>query len=168
MLPPSTEPYPATLDEVYDRFVAEAPFAAERERVFTALKLYAELVWDLFPDARLRIDGGFTTHKDWAAPHDADVVVLCPTYTDEQVSQGIEAPLFTFLNAEGTLLGQRVSIGKAHVMGGLIDGFFVPADVVEVREFFEDYWSAVTDRDKQVVPGLRKGYVEVINPDVSV
>ena len=78
MLPPASNPYGATLNELYETFVEQAPFRPRRELIFRALSLYAELVWQESPEARLWIDGGFATHKVWEAPEDADVVVIVP------------------------------------------------------------------------------------------
>jgi hypothetical protein len=167
-LPPGPNPYLTTLDEIHATFVVGAPFASERQDVFEALALYARLVWAIFPDARLRIDGGFITHKTWAAPQDADVVVVCPTYTAEQIEKAVSAPLFTMLGAKGSVSGMTVQLPKAHVMGGLVDGFFVPEAMTANMAYFDKFWSSVTDQNKKVVPGQSKGYVEVINPNATI
>ena len=166
LLPPADVPYPASLSDVHQRFVREAPFPSERQRVFDALALYASLVWERLPSAKLRIDGGFVTHKAWAAPADADVVVvLDENCTEDGLDAALEAPLFTVLSMTGTVTGVRVSLPKAHVMGGLIDAFPTHSTAPASLAFWHDFWSKVTGQDKTELPGVRKGYVEVSNPD---
>lgn len=167
LLPAAADPYPATLEELHALFVVAAPFSAERELLFEALTLYAKLIWAIFPDALLRINGGFVTHKTWAAPADVDIAVVCPTLTPQQVESAITAPLFTILNGQGDVFGGRVGLPKVHVMGGLVDAFPVPGNLQHVRDYFDNHWSSVTDQAKNVIAGLRKGYVEVSNPNVT-
>lgn len=163
LLPLAANPYAATLPEVYERFVEEAPHRERRELIFRALEIYAELVWASFPDARLRIDGGFVTHKTWE-PHDVDVVVICPTTSPAIREKAFSDGLFTMENVTGETRDGRIhTIDRLQPMGGLIDGFYVPETQLPVKLWFEDFWTRVTDQNKNVVPGIRKGYVEVIN-----
>lgn len=168
LLPPANAPYAATFAEVHDRFVTEAPFPEARQRVFDALTLYASLIWDVLPNARLRINGGFTTHKQWAAPEDADVVVV---YRAADAPHGLDAavagPLFTVLQMSGRIGEATVRLPKAHVMGGLIDAFPAPEELEPVLRSWHHFWSTVTGPDKTVIPGEYKGYVEVSNPNVE-
>jgi hypothetical protein len=165
LLPEAPDPHRATLDEVYLAFVTAAPFPERRELIFNALSLYARLIWAIYPDARLRIDGGFVTHKTWAEPEDIDVAVVCPTITPAQRDAATEAGLFSIGGAQGVVHRRKVGpIQKLHPMGGLVDAFYVPEKDVPYREFFEDYWSTETGPNKQPT-GRRKGYVEVVNPD---
>lgn len=46
-------------------------------------------------------------------------------------------------------------------MGGLVDAFLVP-DQPAARASWHDTWSSVKDATGVIVPGKRKGYVEVI------
>jgi hypothetical protein len=167
LLPAAPDPYLATLEEVRQRFVDEAPYSAEREVLFDALALYARVVWRLLPDARLRIDGGFVTHKAWAPPEDVDIAVVCPTITSAQLDEAVNRPLFTVLGVQGKIVGLDVRIPKSHVMGGLVDAFPVLPFLPKTDGFFRRLWSTVYDENKNVVPGLAKGYVEVVNPDAG-
>lgn len=70
--------HPATLNEVCETFVEQAPFRPRRELIFRALTLYIDLVSAEFSTCRYWIDGGFVTHKPWEPPEDADVRVVVP------------------------------------------------------------------------------------------
>ncbi|MHA7663066.1 DUF6932 family protein [Mycolicibacterium sp. HS_4_1] len=76
----------ATFDEIYELFVEQAPFKDERELIYEALRLYAKVVDQEFSDVTLWINGGFITHKSWAAPKDADVVVDAPICVKRRVA----------------------------------------------------------------------------------
>jgi hypothetical protein len=129
--------------------------------------MFADLIWAVYPDARLRIDGGFVTHKAWAEPDDVDIAVVCPTISPAQRDAAISAGLFSILGATGQVHRRQIStIEKLHPMGGLIDSFYVPEKDHEYREFLEDYWSTETGPDKRPT-GRRKGYVEVVNPNAT-
>ncbi|MBT1618089.1 hypothetical protein KK090_02350 [Curtobacterium flaccumfaciens pv. poinsettiae] len=168
LLPPATHPYETTLDELHQRFVVEAPFREQRQRVFDALSLYASLVWDSLPTARLRIDGGFITHKTWAAPEDADVVVVYDRPTPSGgLSAVVRAPLFTMSNLTAVVSDQSVTLDKAPVMGGLIDAYPAPADKPAGLAYWDRLWSNVTGPGKTLLDGERKGYVEVTNPNAE-
>lgn len=66
----------ATLEEIDERFVAAAPFTDRRRIVFDAFQLWHGVVSGIVPGARFWVDGGFITHKSWAAPSDVDVTVM--------------------------------------------------------------------------------------------
>jgi hypothetical protein len=168
MLPPAEHPYTTTLEELHQRFVVEAPHREQRQRIFSALSLYAELIWVSLPSARLRIDGGFVTHKDWAAPEDADVVVVYDTPAPSgSLSAIVRAPLFTVSDVSGKVSGQPLNMPKSAVMGGLIDAYPAPAGKPAQLAYWDRMWSNVTGPDKTLVAGERKGYVEVSNPHVE-
>jgi hypothetical protein len=168
LLPASAAPYAATLEEIHDRFVAGAPFEPRRQLLFDTLVIYSKLIWAIYPDARLRIDGGFVTHKTWAAPDDIDIAVVCPTISPLQRDTAISAGLFSIKGATGNVHRRTIEpIPKLHPMGGLIDSFYVPQIDNDMREFFEKFWATETGPDK-LPTGRQKGYVEVVNPDGSV
>lgn len=176
LLPPCVFPHPhrGSLHEVRNLFVDQAPFSDERRVLFRTLELYAELVWAEIADAKLWIDGGFVTHKPWAAPADADVVIVVPEATVPRVDAARLAPLITHQNmSTGSLSGPHgkpFRLARMQPMGGKIDGFVtVESDVDDMAEgtasYWFDLWSRVTDRHKEPVTNLRKGFVEVVNPD---
>jgi hypothetical protein len=165
LLPPAPDPYPTTFDEIHERFVAGAPFTEERQFVFDALLIYAKLLWRIVPDARLRINGGFVTHKRWAAPEDVDIAVVCPTISQDQLERATLAPLFTVLDVNGVVVGIPAAIPKLHVMGGLVDAFPILPGLPALDATFRRLWSTVKGDDGELIPNLIKGYVEVVNPD---
>jgi hypothetical protein len=156
-LPPGT--HQASLDEIYQSFVVEAPFRPRRELIHQAIVLYTSLVKSAFSDARIWIDGGFVTHKPWAEPEDADIVVVVPL--EEYVAKANDPrwfPLWTFLNATSSEPPRWTE--KLHPMGGLLDTFLVP-DVEAVLGIWDQRWSSVNGPDGNLVPGVTKGYLEV-------
>ncbi|OIH85888.1 hypothetical protein BLJ79_03535 [Arthrobacter sp. UCD-GKA] len=160
---PADTPYGTTFEEIHRVFVENAPFRERRELIFSALTLYSKVVWSLTPDAKLWIDGGFTTHKPWAAPNDADVVVLVP---QDDFVRVVSTELELFL-ALSTLQGVEVGLPNATVqriqpMAGLVDSFIQP-DLEPVRATWHDTWSSVKGQDGRLVAGKRKGYLEVRN-----
>ncbi|KAA1431089.1 MULTISPECIES: DUF6932 family protein [Mycolicibacter] len=142
----------ATLDEVYEAFVVNAPFRPRRELIFRALTLYIDLVSPQFSTCRFWINGGFVTHKTWAEPEDADVVVVVPSGEHSKVTQPTFMPLLTL----GSNAGDKV-----HPMGGLIDGFVAAADNPAALMTWDLMWSSVRDEQHNVVTGVSKGYLEV-------
>ncbi|WP_420365888.1 hypothetical protein AAEP80_02860 [Curtobacterium sp. L3-7] len=168
LLPPAAHPYTATLEELHERFVVEAPFREQRQRVFDALSLYAALVWDALPSARLRIDGGFITHRTWAAPEDADVVVVYDKPTPPGgLDRVVRASLFTMSDVTAVVANKPAALDKVAVMGGLIDAYPAPADKPALLEYWDRMWSNVTGPGKTLLEGERKGYVEVTNPNAE-
>lgn len=168
MIPKCSGPYAAlpagrytvSFDVMYQRFVEEAPFRERRELIFKAIELHSEIVRMHFNDARLWIDGGFVTHKTWAEPEDADVVVVVSVaqYAKLATEEAL-LPLASMLGV--TSLQPNTSTGKLHPMGGLMDVFFVPDNPFHL-EVWDDRWSSVNGPDGVLIPGERKGYLEVI------
>lgn len=154
------EPYQATLGDLHDLFVQGAPFESRRRLVQRALELYAELVWAAAPQARLWINGGFTTLKQWGAPEDADVVSIVPV---EDYSRFTKEPALLPLNTLGNARAsspEGFTAAKLHTMGGLIDGYFV-ADYEPWLLPWRIKWSTVNGPDKKPIDGRKKGFVEV-------
>lgn len=149
--------HPATLDEVYQRFVVEAPFQAERETVWNAFRLWSDLVWALLPDSPMWIDGGFVTHKAWAAPRDVDVAVITKTTVYNTVMDDRwQGQLWTSNNSDD-------KTKRVQPMGGYVDGFPVIRGLHDVR-IWDRTWSSVTDANGDLIVGAVKGYVEVLKP----
>lgn len=154
MLPPGR--HPATLAELRLRFVDEAPFAQHRGLIFDAFEIWAKTWWELFPGSRLWIDGGFVVHKE-TKPKDIDVVGFVKASEVDSlgvIDQSRFESLLTFI--ENTDSKRRIQ-----PMGGLVDGFYAVRAVPEKFHYWDEFWSTVTDADKQPIPGQVKGYVEV-------
>lgn len=164
VLPPGR--HAGTFAELRAHFVdhPDVPFASERSLLMQALDLYAPLVWGLWPRATLWVNGGFVTHKDWAAPEDIDVVI-CDTSGRIDAKIDEAGHLITLLQA--THQKSSVVAPKIQPMGGLIDGHPVGKQWPAIVAYYEDYWSTLLDKDKDPVAGFRKGYVEVVNPSAS-
>jgi hypothetical protein len=54
----------ASMADVYERFVEDAPERSHREMLFSALQTYMMLVSRFVPAGRAWIDGGFGTRKE--------------------------------------------------------------------------------------------------------
>lgn len=158
-LPPSPIPYAATLDVVHDVFVARAPFQNERQVVFDALVVYATCVWGILPGARLWIDGGFLTLKDWAAPADVDVAVVVDKITPQDKGRLATRGLLTFATVTAEIDGFTLPAFEGlKPMGGLVDAYLATSATQEV---FKWQWSRVRGPDGLAVPDAMKGFVEV-------
>lgn len=159
LLPAAAAPYLTDMNELRAVFVDGAPaFRDERARICSALELHLDLAREhVGPGTRAWIDGGFITHKTWAAPHDADVALVfqpAVRFATEPV-----VPLLTLKNVSA--VEPRLAIERLQPMGGLVDAFLVP-DQPAHTAVWHDTWSSVKDANGDIVPGLRKGYVEVI------
>ncbi len=158
-LPPGR--HPASFDEIYRHFVANAPFQDERELIYEALRLYAKIVAKEFSDVTLWVNGGFVTHKSWAAPKDTDVVVVIPQADYTNMCSTTDAlRLFTLQRVSVGLPRTLAPVPRIQPMAGLIDGFIVPDDPTQLA-VWHFTWSTVTDSNKNVVQGVQKGYLEV-------
>ncbi|MFD3567394.1 DUF6932 family protein [Streptomyces sp. NPDC058667] len=157
LLPPGR--HAATLAEIKEFFVEQAPHVEHRRRIFRAFELYADMIKDILERGTFWVDGGFCSHKA-APPEDLDLVVLIDRdlpLTDKDHERLV--PLFTL---QGVQAGQpQVWANRVQPMGGLIDSFPVVAGVPEVEEYWDATWSSVKGPDGQLVPGAVKGYLEV-------
>jgi hypothetical protein len=158
-LPPSQAPYLVTMADIHELFVVQAPFRERREVLFRAFEIYSELIWDRIPYARIWVDGGFTTHKNWAAPDDIDVVVvadnLAPATKRELVTDG----LLTLSNVAAAFNNQPLpSVAKMRPFGGLIDAYFATSSTTQLIKM---QFSRVRGPDGLIVPNLSKGILEV-------
>lgn len=160
ILPPGR--HRATITDIYQRFVEEAPFRERRELIFRALTLLIDIVAAEYPKARFWIDGGFTTQKDWEAPEDADVVVLLPVKDASAVAADETAMGWVTLHNVSAV---DRSTKKLHPFGGLLDVFPTAATEGQL-EYWDDLWSWVRGPDRKRVPGASKGYLEVLARDI--
>ncbi|ORL03395.1 hypothetical protein A6F55_09240 [Prescottella equi] len=143
-----------TFKDLRIRFVDGAPHPERREMLMDALEFYADQVWSLLPTARLWVNGGFVTHKPWA-PKDIDVVNVVRAREIDCLDLPTLLPLLTHEAQDGS---------RVQPMGGLIDGFHAVRGDAEKLLYWQDWWSTVTDVDGNAIPGIRKGYVEVVAP----
>lgn len=153
LLPPGR--HGATLVEVHAAFVSNAPFSAERQRIFDAFTLWVDQLRSLIPTGKLWVNGGFVTHKSWAAPKDIDVVLLCKPDDVNALSLADKALLATLLTQHGA------GGFRKQPMGGLVDGFLTfKGDTIKTVEWLTQ-WSGVTDQHHNQIVGMTKGFLEV-------
>lgn len=167
LLPPSLKPYPATLDELQERFVNEAP-ESQRDRralVYTALSLHVTMIRRLFRGkVRVWVNGGFVTHKQWKAPRDADLVAIVDPEAFAQANSDPAFPLWTLadVTARRGAGGPTLVTPKLHTGFGLTDAYVVRADRPAQVESWRRNWASVTGPNGQTVEGVAKGFVEVV------
>ena len=159
LLPPGI--YPASMSDIYERFVEDAPQRDRREILFSALSFYMTVMERFVPSGRAWIDGGFGTQKG-VAPHDVDVVVLPADWN--ALGSLPEEDHNDFL---GLLTLQDIIIGsfdppewwaRLQPIGGALDGFVCQPGSEAV---WEGTWSSVKGDDGFIIPGVKKGFVEV-------
>lgn len=158
LLPPGR--HRATWDEVWSTFVEVAPFRPERQRVFDALRMEVAGLVEAGGPSAVWVDGGFVTHKRWAAPLDVDVVYLC---SDEaHILRVLNHPRgFSLLTLQDVLTWRPVTttVPRLQPMGGLVDAFLATPGRFD---YWHGMWSAVKDEHGEITEGAVKGYVEVI------
>jgi hypothetical protein len=160
--------HPATLDEVRTRFVDDAPGHTRERRglILDAMRIHITLVRRLFyrHEITIWLSGGFCTHKD-DRPRDGDIACLVPAHALEEAHRDAALPLWTLGSVTGTL-GQGdlvVQTGKLHCMGGLTDALVVNRDNPYAVERQRRWWSRVIGPDGEIIDGVTKGFVEVID-----
>jgi hypothetical protein len=161
--------YPATLAEVRQRFVDQAPESTRERRtlIFEALDLHLKVVKRLFTghDISIWLDGGFVTHKPMP-PRDADIACLVPGAALSVAQREAALPLWTLadVTARWGGSGPVISTAKLHTLGGLTDAFVVNRDNVSNVELARRQFSQVLGSDRMEIASLEKGFVEVIFP----
>ncbi|MDX2357443.1 DUF6932 family protein [Dietzia sp. PP-33] len=149
----------ATMADVYDRMVLDAPHREHREMLFHALASYMAQVSRFVQSGRLWIDGGFSMRKP-DEPHDVDVVVIpddpavIDSFTPEQ-----RVDFMGLLTLQDVIIGSPGPcwMDRVQPVGGALDGFVAAPDALDP---WLDTWSTVK-RNGAVVPGERKGFAEV-------
>lgn len=153
LLPALDAPHLASLEDVFDLFVSAAPYSKERQELWAVFPIYVRKVRALFPTCRILLDGGFTTHKPWAAPEDIDVSVGVEKVHYEMLQPWERAELFN-TEADGV---------KVRAMGGLVDASRFQLGNPDRFVMWHEHWSTVRGQDRNIIEGLRKGYVEVVS-----
>jgi hypothetical protein len=150
VLPPGR--HPADMAEVHERFVVGAPYAAERELLWTSFRAWEALVRVHLPTAILWINGGFATHKAWGAPSDVDVVLLVRDSERQAAGDGAILPLLSHPDPQGRIV-------KA--MSGQVDAYLAIRGQPTLVTYWNGLWQQVKGEDGLEVAGMSKGYVEV-------
>lgn len=157
-LPPGA--HQATLAEVHETFVVAAPFTDARELIFRALSVYLDILVPRFTAPRILLNGGFTTHKTWAAPQDVDLAIGLNTPEYKTAFHPDNHPLLTLADG-GVNRPQTMQLLKVQPMGGLVDGYLFPTKLANQARYWEDHWGKVKDQNGIEIIGARKGFVEV-------
>jgi hypothetical protein len=144
-----------SIDEVEQHFVVDAPFPDERRRIFDAFLVWAGGVGALLPGARCWIDGGFVTHKTWAAPQDVDVVVFATADAVNALRESDQQLLMSMMTQHGS------GTARVQPMAGLVDGFLGLRNDPDRTLYWRNLWSNVKDSDGSKVDAVQKGFLEV-------
>ncbi|TWX36241.1 hypothetical protein ES689_12620 [Frigoribacterium sp. ACAM 257] len=144
-----------TVDELEQHFVVSAPFPDERRQIFDAFRVWARAVGDLLPGARCWVDGGFVTHKTWAAPRDVDVVVFTTAEVLDALPESDQQLLMSMMTQHSS------GIARVQPMAGLVDGFLGLRDDADRTIYWRNLWSGVKDVDGSKVDAVQKGFLEV-------
>lgn len=150
-LPPGI--HPATLDAIENAFVEGAPYPKQRRIVFDTFRVWFEIVSDILPDARFWINGGFVTHKDWAPPDDVDVVILAKQHDLNSLDSEQQELLASLMTVTEPV--------RIQPMSGMVDAFICVRGDIDWTLIWRETWSTLTDRDKEPVQGIQKGFLEV-------
>lgn len=158
-LPYSPFPYRATMSDAHDLFVVQAPYREARQRIFDALQVYAACVWGVLPQARLWIDGGFASHKDWEAPEDVDVAIVVDDINTTERAQLVTAGLLTLATVSAKIGDVELpEFSRLRPMGGLVDSYLATRTT---RDVYRMQWSRVRGPDREIIEGVLKGFLEV-------
>ncbi|MCU0116162.1 DUF6932 family protein [Curtobacterium poinsettiae] len=153
LLPPGR--HACTIDELEEHFVTNAPFSDERRLIFDAFMVWVRAVGVLLPGARCWVDGGFVTHKAWAAPHDVDVVVFATADALDALSEANQQLLMSMMTHHES------GIARVQPMAGLVDGFLGLRNDPDRTIYWRNLWSSVKGTDGSKVEAVQKGFLEV-------
>ncbi|WP_425483948.1 DUF6932 family protein [Fodinicola acaciae] len=157
LLPPGI--HKGTLDQIYDRFVLDAPCRERREVLHGALVTHLGLVRELIPQGRAWVDGGFCTCKT-EPPKDVDVLLHPGDWTALEASEpSAQTRMYGLLTLQDVLAQQpAVWLERLQPVGGALDAFLCfPGS----ENYWSDLWSSVKRADGHVELGVKKGFVEV-------
>lgn len=151
----------ATMADIHERFVEDAPERTHRELLFNVFQTYMNLLQRFVHSGRVWVDGGFGTQKS-TAPHDVDVVVHPGDW------RALEAlPESSQTDLLGLLTHQDIIIGsfdppqywpRLQPIGGILDSFLCyPGQ----EDAWQQIWSCVKGADGLIVEGAVKGFVEL-------
>jgi hypothetical protein len=159
LLPPGC--HPASLSDIYDRFVIDAPVSGrdQRELIFAALSLHLRLVQRVIPVGRAWIDGSFATRSE-LPPNDVDVAVLPSDWELlERLPVEDRIRLYSLITLKDVAaMEPAIVLSKLQPVSGLVDAFLVRPDQ---EATWDEQWSRVMGPDRRVLPDQKKGYAEV-------
>jgi hypothetical protein len=160
LLPPGA--HPATLLDIYERFVLDAPQAsrAPRELIHSALSLHLKLIQQIIPVGKAWIDGSFATRTE-LSPGDVDVAIIPADWEQlERLSVEDRGRLYVLMTLEDVAVGEPIIwLPRLKPVSGLVDAFIVRPDQ---EPTWDETWSRVMGPDRRVLPDQKKGYAEVM------
>lgn len=157
LLPPGV--HTASMSELYDRMVLDAPHRERRETLFAALRTYLGLVERFVGHGTAWIDGGFTMQKE-DPPHDVDVAARPADWSElETLGDQERVDLLGLLTLQDIIMSRPdvMWLERVQPIGGALDAFLVRP---EGDQAWFDTWSSVK-RGGILQEGEIKGFVEV-------
>ena len=157
LLPPGA--HRASLTDLYERFVLDAPCREHRETLYAALTVHLRLIQRIIPAGRAWINGSFCTSRE-APPNDVDVVIHPAEWTTlDHLPEHAKPYLYALLTLQDVVVAQpTIWLSRLQPVGGVIDAFLCRPGH---EATWHDQWSKVTDAGGTVVEGKTKGYAEV-------
>jgi len=160
LLPPGR--HAGDLSDLHQRFVVDAPEAHHRSHLWVIFNAFVECVKLSLPGATLWVNGGFVTHKAWAAPGDVDVLLVVDGGVLATADHGQVLGLTTLLDVECVPhLGGFAQIPRMQPFGGWIDSFIAVRGDQVTESYWDGEWSSVKGQDGNKIKDAIKGYVEV-------
>jgi hypothetical protein len=151
----------ATIDELYERCVLDAPNQDRREELFMVLRTFIDITRRIIGAATLWIDGGFVTSKP-APPFDIDLLIIPADWAQLNTAAGRDRDrIYGLLTLQDIIVGHPLYLGFERIQpfAGELDSFLCyPGQEAD----WDLTWSAVK-WNGVLVPGMLKGYVEVSN-----
>lgn len=151
----------ASMDDIYERFVLDAPERDHRETLFSAFQTYYRLVKRFLPSGAMWVDGGFGTRKA-TAPHDVDVVLHPSDWAQlEALDDQAETDFLGLLTHQDIIVGSLgpIWLPRLQPVGGALDSFLCyPGQ----EPMWMETWSSVKGDDGLIVDGASKGFAEVV------
>jgi len=159
LLPPGA--HPATLSDIYDRFVLDTPPATreQRELIFAALSLHLRLVQRIITGGKAWVDGSFATRTE-LSPNDVDVAIGPADWQQvESLPPADRARLYPLLTLKDVAVAEpTIWLSKVQPVSGLVDAFIMRPDQ---EATWDQQWSRVLGPDRTVLEDQKKGYAEV-------
>lgn len=154
LLPPGI--HPATMLEIEERLVRTSPTYRRRVDLWESFKQFRTLVHGLLPVQHEYLDGSFVTSRP--APKDTDSSFWINATDIDALGEKEQ-------RAFGLLWSQRMSrfACDAYLVTPCDSAHPRYADYQYWKQKTETSWPAYKNRAKLVVPGVTKGYIEVVS-----
>lgn len=158
-------PYRVTLAQLETELVYDAQFPEERKQLFAHLQLYLEVVWGIWPEALIWIDGSFVSQMEDRAPNDIDLVIVVRDGKPEQRRAAASRGLLTMSDVQFKVNNKEIRRPKMQPYGAFIDAYYLDATVAaDVEQRMED-WTTPRTEDGQPDFTRQKGFLEVTSND---